>query len=110
MIIADFVHAMERKDYIAMSKCFADNSRLFDYCPSGFGKDTFHIFGARAVEMFYHNKFILGGMSVLDPWIENERTANLYISYGGIVIHATATIEQYDPKSGLIREMVIRPA
>ena len=35
---------------------------------------------------------------------------NLYINYGGQINHALATIESYDPVSGLIRELVIRPA
>lgn len=110
MVIADFAHAMESKNYAALSGCFADNCRLFDYCPAGAGKENFYIYGRRAVDMFYHNKFILGGLSVQDPLIVNERTVNFYISYGGVVIHAVASIESYDPKSGLIKEMVIRPA
>ena len=110
MILADFASAMERKDYVGMAKCFAVNSRLFDYCPGGLGKENFHIYGSLAIEMFYHNQFILGGLSVYDALIDSERTTNFYISYGGTIIHATATIEAYDPKSGLIREMVIRPA
>ncbi len=110
MILADFAHAMERKDYVAMSKCFADSSRLFDYCPAGLGKENFHIYGSLAIEMFYHNQFFLGGLAVYDAQIDSERTTNFYISYGGTILHATATIEAYDAKTGLIREMVIRPA
>lgn len=110
MIIADFVNAMERKDYKAMSECFSDACRLFDYCPLRVKNENYYIYGKWAVDMFYHNKFVLGGLSVLDPQIVDERTVNLYISYGGAMNHAVATIESYDPKSGLIKEMVIRPA
>lgn len=110
MVIADYAHAMEKKDYIALSNCFAAQCRLFDYCPAGIGRENFYIYGRKAVDMFYHNQFVLGGLTVLDPVIVDERTVNYYCSYGGVVIHAVASIEAYDSKSGLIREMVIRPA
>ena len=110
MIIADFSKAMLNKDYVALSDCFAEQCRLFDYCPTGAGQENFYIYGKKAVDMFYHNKFILGGYSILDPRIENERTLNFYCSFRGVVIHAVATIELYDYQSGLIKEMVIRPA
>ena len=42
--------------------------------------------------------------------ISDERNASFYATYGGYTLHVTATIESYDPNSGLIREMVIRPA
>lgn len=110
MIIKQFSDAMVSKDYIALSMCFDNMCRLFDYCPAGIGKENFYIYGRTAVDMFYHNKFILGGLSVFDPVIVDERTVNFYVSYNGTIIHAVASIEAYDPKSGLIREMVIRPA
>lgn len=110
MIIADFVRALQAKDHKAMAACFADECRLFDYYPLRIKNENYYIYGRWAVEMFYHNKFVLGGLSVLDPRIVDERTVNLYINYGGQVNHALATIESYDPVSGLIRELVIRPA
>lgn len=110
MIIADFVRAIEHKDHKAMAACFAEECRLFDYCPLRVRNENYYIYGQRAVEMFYHNKFVLGGLAFLDPRIVDERTVNLYISYGGQINHALATIESYDPHSGLIRELVIRPA
>ena len=109
MMIADFSRAMENKDHKALSDCFAEQCRLFDYCPAGVGKENFYIYGKRAVDMFYHNKFILRGLKIYDPVIVDERTVNFYCNYGGI-IHAVATIEAYDPKTGLIKELVIRPA
>lgn len=110
MIIADFIKAVEAKDYVGTSKCFSDNCRLFDYCPASTGKDNSFIYGPRAVDMFYHNKFVLCGLSIQDPMIVDERTVNFYASYGGLIVHVVANIESYDPKSGLIKEMVIRPA
>ena len=44
------------------------------------------------------------------PRIVDERTVNFYISYGGIINHAVANIESYDSTTGLIKELVIRPA
>ena len=110
MMIADFSRAMENKDYVALSKCFAGNCRMFDYCPNVIGKESHYIHGNLAVEMFYHNRFVLGGFKVLDPQIMDERSVNFYGVYNGSIIHALATIEAYDPKTGLIREMIVRPA
>lgn len=110
MVIADFSKAMENKDYVALANCFSDQCRLFDYCPAGAGKDNYYIYGKKAVDMFYHNKFVLGGLKITDPLIVDERTVNFYCSYGGVVIHAVASILTYDSKTGLIKELVIRPA
>lgn len=110
MVIADYRNAMEKKDYVALSNCFSDQCRLFDYCPAGIGRENFYIYGRKAVDMFYHNQFVLGGLTILDPVIVDERTVNFYSNYGGVVIHAVASIESYDPQSGLIKELVIRPA
>ena len=109
-MIQKVIDAMQAGDYVALSECFAPNGRLFDYCPAATGQDNSFIYGPRAVDMFYHNKFVLGGLSIQDPMIVDERTVNYYASYGGPIVHVVANIESYDPKSGLIREMVIRPA
>ena len=110
MIIADYKRAMETKNYKALSECFDEHCRLFDYCPAGAGQENFYIYGKQAIDMFYHNKFILGGLSVMDPQIKSERIVDFYENFGGVIIHAVATIEGYDKYSGLINEMVIRPA
>ena len=34
MVINDFVSAMQSKDHEALAACFAEECRLFDYCPS----------------------------------------------------------------------------
>lgn len=110
MIIADFVRAMENKDHRALSQCFSDHCRLIDYCPSSIGKENSFIYGPRAVDMFYHNRFVLRSLSIHDPIIVDERTVNYYANYGGPLVHVMATIDSYDPKTGLIKDMVIRPA
>ena len=110
MMIEAFVTATERKDYRALALCFADKCRLFDYCPATVGKDNSYLYGRRAVDMFYHNKFILGGHTIHDPVIVDERTVNFYTNYGGAIVHVLATVESYDPETNLISEMVIRPA
>ena len=110
MLIADFTRAMENKDYVALSNCFSPECFLMDHGPSCAGKENYHIYGNKAIEMFYHNKFILGGLQVMDPVIQSERTVNYFCSYGGVIIHVQATIELYDQKTGLIKEMIIRPA
>ena len=110
MIIADFRDALLNKDYKALSECFSSHCRLFDYCPAVADQNNYYINGRQAIDMFYHNKFILGGYSIEDPLITDERTLNFYGRYSGVIIHGQATIESYDPETGLIKEMVIRPA
>ncbi len=110
MIIADFVRAMENQDHRALSRCFSDACRLIDYCPSSIGKENSFIYGPRAVDMFYHNRFVLDRLAIHDPFIVDERTVNYYANYGGPLVHVVANIDAYDPQTGLIKEMVIRPA
>lgn len=110
MVLADLAQAMERKDYMALSKCFTEDAQLFDYCPALAGKDSFHVCGRRAIEMFYHNRFFLGGLAVRSAQVESDREASLYISYGQDARYAVATIEDLDAEGGLIRKLAIRPA
>lgn len=111
MMIHHFIKALERKDYRSMAYCFSKDCRLVDYSPSVVGNENSFIYGQCAVDMFYHNKFILGGHTVSDPIIVNDHSANFYTIYeGGAMVHVLATIESYDPTTGLIKEMVIRPA
>ena len=110
MLIADVVNALVKKDHVALSECLTDKCRMFDYCPMYIEKENFHIYGSCAVEMFYHNQFVLRGLEAYDPVIDDERTANLYISYGGTIIHAKVMIEKYSPVDGKIMELMIRPA
>ena len=49
MMIWDYINAMENKDYVALSKCFSENCRLFDYCPGNIGQENFFIYGQRAL-------------------------------------------------------------
>lgn len=110
MLIAEVANSLVNKDYVGLAQCFTDKCRLFDYCPSYIGKENFHLYGARAVEMFYHNQFVLKGLQAYDPVMEDERTTNLYLSYGGTIIHAKAVIEKYSPTDGKIMELMITPA
>ena len=100
MVINDFVSAMQSKDHEALAACFAEECRLFDYCPSVVKRQ---------------NSFLFGGFGMLDPRVVNERTVNFYADYNGTIIHALAQIENCTDGScslddSLIRELVIRPA
>ena len=110
MILNDLAQALEHKDYVALSKCFAFNSQLFDYCPALLGKKSFHVCGRPAIEMFYRNRFILGGLSIRNIQIHGDDSLNLFISYGRDTICADVRVEDYEPESGLIKKLVIRPA
>ena len=90
MVINDFVSAMQSKDHEALAACFAEECRLFDYCPSVVKRQNSFLFGRNAIEMYYAD-------------------------YNGTIIHALAQIENCTDGScslddSLIRELVIRPA
>lgn len=110
MIIKDFLDAMSEKDYKKLAACFGARCRLVDYCPAGVGLENFHIYGAHSIEMFYHNQFVLKGYAIFSPAILDERNATFYANYGDYILHVIATIESYDPASGLVQELVLRPA
>lgn len=115
MIIEDFVGALAAKDHQALAACFTEQCRLFDYCPSLVKRENAFIYGRCAVDMYYHNAFVLGGYSISDPRVIDERTANFYANYQGTLIHAIAQIENCSDgacslDNSLIREIVIRPA
>lgn len=115
MVINDLVTALQNKDHKAMAACFAEDCRLVDYCPSLVKRECSFVYGRRAVDMFFHNQFVLGGYSVHDPRVIDERTVNFYADYRGTIIHALAQIENCTDgvctlDNSLIQELVIRPA
>lgn len=115
MIIDTFIEAMKNKNFEALAECFTEECRLFDYCPQEAGREGFFVYGKRAIDMFYHNQFVLSGFSISDPRVVDDRTVNFYANYGGVIVHALATIETCNGEScslqnSLISDMVIRPA
>ena len=115
MIVNEFVAALQNKYHVALSQCFTEECRLFDYCPSLVGRESAFIYGKRAIDMYYHNAFVLGGFSIMDPRVVDDRTVNFYANYRGTVIHALAQIENCTDgvcslDNSLIQELVIRPA
>ena len=115
MVINDLVDAMVNKDHKAFAACFDERCRLFDYFPSLAGRHSTFLFGRNAVEMYYHNRFMFDGFTVLDPRITDERTINFYVKYNDTVVHALAQLENCTDGSctldhSLIKELVIRPA
>lgn len=105
-MISKIVTALEAGDNKALASCFAEKCRLIDYCPQSAGQYNYYIYGREAVDMFYLNKFTYGIISVIDPVVINDRTANFFISYGGIYRYASAEIKEYE-ENGLVREMLI---
>lgn len=108
-MIRKYVDAMTRGDHKALAECFDPKCRYFDYCPIGANRDNYHVYGRTAVEMFFHNKFTFQILSVSDPVIEDEHSANFLVAYGGTYLYARATIERYT-EDGLIQELTVRPA
>lgn len=108
-MIRKYIEAMEKGDYKALAECFTPKCRYFDYCPIGASRDNYHVYGKTAIEMFFHNKFTFRILSISDPVIESEDSANFLVSYGNTYLYARATIEKYSA-DGLIEELTVRPA
>ena len=108
-MIEKYIEAMQNGDYKALAACFAPKCRYFDYCPIGANRDNYHVYGRSAIEMFFHNKFTFGILSISDPVIESPTCANFLVAYGGTYLHARATIE-LATEDGLIQELTVRPA
>ena len=114
MVINDFVSAMQSKDHEALAACFAEECRLFDYCPSVVKRQNSFLFGRNAIEMYYHNKFMFGGFTMRDPRIVNERT----VTSTRLQRHHHPRLAQIENcndgvcslDDSLIKELVIRPA
>lgn len=81
---------------------FAPKCRYFDYCPIGTNHDNYHVYGKEAIEMFFHHKFTFRILSITDPVIESETSANFLVCYSGTYLYARATIE-CATEDGLIR-------
>lgn len=108
-MIEKYIEAMQNGDYQALAACFAPKCRYFDYCPIGASRANYHVYGRPAIEMFFRNKFTFRILSISDPVIEDERSANFLVNYGGTYLYARATVELAD-ESGLIQELTVRPA
>ena len=114
-MIEKFIDAMQAGDYVDLSQCFAPNGRLFDYCPVSKGSGShnhvcnFFVHGQQAIEMFFHNKFFFHAISISDPVINDEFSADYFVSYGGEYVYARAQIESLSP-DGLIQDLVVRLA
>ncbi len=107
-MIEKYIEAMQSRDYMQLAACFAPKCRYFDYCPIGANKDNYHVYGRPAIEMFFHNKFMFEGLTISDPVIENDTTANFLVSYSGNYFCAQAAIESVS-EDGLIQELTVRP-
>lgn len=75
-MIEKYIEAMLNGDYKALAACFAPHCRYFDYCPIGTNRDNYHVYGREAIEMFFHHKFTFRILSITDPVIESETSAN----------------------------------
>ena len=82
-MIEKYIEAMLNGDYKALAACFAPHCRYFDYCPIGTNRDNYHVYGREAIEMFFHHKFTFRILSITDPVIESETSANFLVAYGG---------------------------
>ena len=115
MVINEFIDAMMSKDHVALAKCFSEHCTFVDYCPSMADRQNTFLYGPNSINMYFHNRFMFNGFTMLDPRITSDRTADFYVDYNGRMVHAVAEIARYGD-SGLgvsdsrIKDLVIRPA
>ena len=108
-VIQRAMDALERKDSEGFAACFAEDGRLFDYCPSCNGSDNYFSYGSAGIGLFYGNRFYFERLIVSCPHVENENTASYFGSYDGPYVFARFQIEAFD-ENGLIKKAVIHPA
>ena len=115
MVINEFVDAMTAKDHDALERCFSEHCTFTDYCPSMAERQNTFLYGPHSINMYFHNRFMFNGFTMLDPRITSDRTVDFVADYNGRLIHATAEIVNYgNPELGLeksrIKDLIIRPA
>ncbi len=104
-MIEKYIDYIETNNYKELATLFDPKCKYFDYC----AQTNYHIYGNRAIEMFFHNQFFFRQFKIYDYVIENDTCANFMVSYKGAYVHARATIESLN-EDGLIKEMIIRLA
>lgn len=109
MSMQSLMAALEQKDFRSLAACFSESGQIDDYCPGRLGKNNFHVYGSRTVEMFYRNQFALGGLAISNVKIQDDRSASFLISYRNYTVYAGAKISALDSE-GKIRRLTINPA
>lgn len=115
-MIKQLMNALESQDYAAVCKCFANDSfvSFIDYGPSCVGRDSFHIYGQTAIELFFRDQFYNNAFENTPRYlasktrIEDEHSATYFCCYTGKYVFVRLTIEELD-NNGLIRKAVVRP-
>lgn len=112
------IDALLQQDYTAVSACFAPgmDTRYIDYGPACVGKESFHVYGSNAIELFFRNAFYnndrdfspVDFYSIHMPKILDMRTASFFGCYEGQYLPVRLTIEAVDGQ-GRIRKAVVRP-
>lgn len=115
-MIHQIINALKAQNYVAVSKCFENspNSAFIDYGPACVGKESFHVYGSTAIELFFRNKFYNNDFSSFDIYsisqerIEDEKSATYFCCYEGQHLYVRLTIEKIG-ESGYISKAVVRP-
>lgn len=115
MVINDFIDAMMRKDHEALANCFSEHCTFVDYCPSIAERQNTFLYGPNSINMYFHNRFMFNGFTMLDPRITDDSSADFIVNYGGRLVHAVAEIATFgcsetDSSEKRIKDLVIRPA
>ncbi len=108
-LIKQYVNAMLSKDSKALSRLFSEDAIFVDYCPKDAGQPQISAYGAKAIDMFFRNRFIFRKFEIFDPVIVSDTQVYYYAVYNNYHMRAVATIQDFSD-DGDIRRMVVRPA
>ncbi|MCD8286009.1 MAG: hypothetical protein LUD50_02130 [Clostridia bacterium] len=106
-IIERYLNTIMENDYRGLAECFSETCHYVDTCPGTISGVNYHLYGTKALEMFFHNKFTFQRISISDYVIEDDRHVNFFVSTRGYYIFARATIERFSP-DGLIDVLTVR--
>ncbi|SHJ86636.1 hypothetical protein [Hespellia stercorisuis] len=107
-MIREVIKTIKDGDYKGLAALFSVRSNYSDFMPNTIGRNDYHIYGRKSIEMFFQNKLFFHEMVITNVEYESETSANYLAVYNGENLHAQMRIENIDNK-GKIKRLVVRP-
>ena len=108
-MIGKILEALCAADETALSRCFAEDGKLYDYCPCVNGGEAHIVYGREGIELLYRSLFAVRRLTAAEPAADGADTGTFFGSYDGPWVYARVTVTERD-ETGLVRRAVIAPA
>ena len=108
-MIGKILEALCAADETALSRCFAEDGKLYDYCPCVNGGEAHIVYGREGIELLYRSLFAVRRLTAAEPAADGADTGTFFGSYDGPFVFARLRIEELDG-DGLIRRVTVCPA